>query len=96
MPIVEVDNGLGAQGATFHRQVPPLTGKMREVVQPHSKGGIGRRRGDRAAIGFAATGLLFSPDHFCCNDFKECPCIPGLIQGRIGAGAILQHWARQN
>jgi len=39
MVIVEVDNGLGAPGATFHRQVPPHTGKVREVVQPHSKGG---------------------------------------------------------
>ena len=40
MVIVEVDNGLGAPGATFHRQVPPHAGNVREVVQPHSKGGI--------------------------------------------------------
>ena len=38
MGTAEVDNGLGATGATFHRQVPPLTGKVKEVVQPHSNG----------------------------------------------------------
>jgi hypothetical protein len=40
MATVEVDNGFGAPGATFHRQTPPLTGKVKEVVQPHSKGGV--------------------------------------------------------
>lgn len=40
MVIVEVDNGLGAPGSTFHRQVPPHTGKVREVAQPHFQGGI--------------------------------------------------------
>jgi len=40
MVIVEVDNGLGAPGSTFHRQVSPHTGKVREVAQPHFKGGI--------------------------------------------------------
>src|ERR1700722_19491621 len=40
MATVEVDNGFGAPGATFHRQTPPLTGKVKEIVQPHSKGGV--------------------------------------------------------
>ena len=40
MATVEVDNGFGAPGATFHRQAPPLTGKVKEGVQPHSKGGV--------------------------------------------------------
>ena len=40
MATVEVDNGFGAPGATFHRQTPPLTGKVKEGVQPHSKGGV--------------------------------------------------------
>jgi len=39
---VEVDNGFGAPGATFHRQMPPIGGKVHEIVQPHSKGGVVR------------------------------------------------------
>jgi hypothetical protein len=37
---VEVDNGFGAPGATFHRQTSPLTGKVKEGVQPHSKAAL--------------------------------------------------------
>src|ERR1700722_10618570 len=40
MAAVEVDNCLGPPGPPSPRHPPPLTGKVKEVVQPHSNGGV--------------------------------------------------------